>query len=170
MMVQRMIGSKFGTGGSSGYQYLRSTVRLVWFFLSLFVWPSASLPSLLLSVHLHNFSMPVIFCFPLEWLLRFQGCRRNLLQSLACRKRRLKWDKYETACWGYAGGGESLLPKSHIGRHHAWEVARPNRKSAAVYHQWWKYATQDARRAACKVTRSGRKIESSLSSPLPSSS
>jgi len=27
MMVQRMIGSKFGTGGSSGYQYLRATVR-----------------------------------------------------------------------------------------------------------------------------------------------
>jgi len=26
MMVQRMIGSKIGTGGSSGYQYLRSTV------------------------------------------------------------------------------------------------------------------------------------------------
>ncbi|KAH9510015.1 hypothetical protein Btru_044839 [Bulinus truncatus] len=26
MMVQRMIGSKVGTGGSSGYQYLRSTV------------------------------------------------------------------------------------------------------------------------------------------------
>lgn len=26
MMVQRMIGSKFGTGGSSGYQYLRATV------------------------------------------------------------------------------------------------------------------------------------------------
>ena len=29
MMVQRMIGSKVGTGGTSGYQYLRSTVRLV---------------------------------------------------------------------------------------------------------------------------------------------
>ena len=27
MLVQRMIGSKAGTGGSSGYQYLRSTVR-----------------------------------------------------------------------------------------------------------------------------------------------
>ena len=26
-MVQRMIGSKMGTGGSSGYQYLRATVR-----------------------------------------------------------------------------------------------------------------------------------------------
>lgn len=26
MMVQRMIGSKVGTGGSSGYQYLRATV------------------------------------------------------------------------------------------------------------------------------------------------
>ncbi len=26
-MVHRMIGSKDGTGGSSGYQYLRSTVR-----------------------------------------------------------------------------------------------------------------------------------------------
>lgn len=26
-MVHRMIGSKAGTGGSSGYQYLRSTVR-----------------------------------------------------------------------------------------------------------------------------------------------
>lgn len=26
MMVQRMIGSKMGTGGTSGYQYLRSTV------------------------------------------------------------------------------------------------------------------------------------------------
>ena len=25
-MVQRMIGSKVGTGGSSGYQYLRGTV------------------------------------------------------------------------------------------------------------------------------------------------
>lgn len=30
MMVQRMIGSKMGTGGTSGYQYLRSTVRLVY--------------------------------------------------------------------------------------------------------------------------------------------
>ena len=29
MMVQRMIGSKVGTGGSSGYQYLKSTIRLV---------------------------------------------------------------------------------------------------------------------------------------------
>ena len=29
MMVQRMIGTKLGSGGSSGYQYLRSTVRLV---------------------------------------------------------------------------------------------------------------------------------------------
>lgn len=29
MMVQRMIGSKLGTGGTSGYQYLRSTVRCV---------------------------------------------------------------------------------------------------------------------------------------------
>lgn len=29
-MVQRMIGSQqLGTGGSSGYQYLRSTLRLV---------------------------------------------------------------------------------------------------------------------------------------------
>jgi len=27
MLVQRMIGNKFGTGGSSGYQYLRATVR-----------------------------------------------------------------------------------------------------------------------------------------------
>ena len=27
MMVQRMIGSKIGTGGSSGYHYLRSTIR-----------------------------------------------------------------------------------------------------------------------------------------------
>ena len=26
-MVHRMLGSKAGTGGSSGYQYLRSTVR-----------------------------------------------------------------------------------------------------------------------------------------------
>lgn len=26
-MVHRMIGSKAGTGGSSGYHYLRSTVR-----------------------------------------------------------------------------------------------------------------------------------------------
>ena len=29
MMVQRMIGCKIGTGGTSGYQYLRSTVRWV---------------------------------------------------------------------------------------------------------------------------------------------
>lgn len=29
MMVQRMIGSKVGTAGSSGYQYLKSTIRLV---------------------------------------------------------------------------------------------------------------------------------------------
>lgn len=27
MMVQRMIGSKVGTGGSSGYHYLRATIR-----------------------------------------------------------------------------------------------------------------------------------------------
>ena len=26
-MVQRMIGSKMGTAGSSGYQYLRATLR-----------------------------------------------------------------------------------------------------------------------------------------------
>ena len=29
LLVQRMIGSKMGTGGSSGYQYLRSTLRSV---------------------------------------------------------------------------------------------------------------------------------------------
>lgn len=33
IMVQRMIGSQqLGTGGSSGYQYLRSTLRFVLFF------------------------------------------------------------------------------------------------------------------------------------------
>ena len=39
MMVQRMIGSKMGTGGTSGYQYLRATVRCVlnyYFFVSVF--------------------------------------------------------------------------------------------------------------------------------------
>lgn len=29
MMVQRMIGSKMGLGGTSGYHYLKSTIRLV---------------------------------------------------------------------------------------------------------------------------------------------
>ena len=27
MLVQRQIGTKIGTGGSSGYQYLRATIR-----------------------------------------------------------------------------------------------------------------------------------------------
>lgn len=36
MMVQRMIGSQqLGTGGSSGYQYLRSTLRCVYLLQNL---------------------------------------------------------------------------------------------------------------------------------------
>jgi len=52
MMVQRMIGSKVGTGGSSGYQYLRSTVSdrykvfLDLFNLSTFLIPRRYLPPL----------------------------------------------------------------------------------------------------------------------------
>jgi len=52
MMVQRMIGSKVGTGGSSGYQYLRATVSdrykvfLDLFNLSTFLIPRRYLPPL----------------------------------------------------------------------------------------------------------------------------
>jgi tryptophan 2,3-dioxygenase len=52
MMVQRMIGSKFGTGGSSGYQYLRATVGdrykvfLDLFNLSTFLIPRQFIPEL----------------------------------------------------------------------------------------------------------------------------
>lgn len=52
MMVQRMIGSKFGTGGSSGYQYLRATVSdrykvfLDLFNLSTFLIPRSYIPEL----------------------------------------------------------------------------------------------------------------------------
>lgn len=53
MMVQRMIGSQqLGTGGSSGYQYLRSTlsdrykVFLDLFNLSTFLIPRSSIPPL----------------------------------------------------------------------------------------------------------------------------
>jgi len=52
MMVQRMIGSKVGTGGSSGYQYLRATVSdrykvfLDLFNLTTFLLPRKYLPKL----------------------------------------------------------------------------------------------------------------------------
>ena len=52
MLVQRMIGSKVGTGGSSGYQYLRSTVSdrykvfLDLFNLSTFLIPRDYIPPL----------------------------------------------------------------------------------------------------------------------------
>lgn len=52
MLVQRMIGSKMGTGGSSGYQYLRSTVSdrykvfLDLFNLSTFLIPRSYIPPL----------------------------------------------------------------------------------------------------------------------------
>ncbi|GFN74720.1 tryptophan 2,3-dioxygenase-like [Plakobranchus ocellatus] len=52
MMVQRMIGSKVGTGGSSGYQYLRSTVSdrykvfLDLFNTSTYLIPRAYIPPL----------------------------------------------------------------------------------------------------------------------------
>lgn len=52
VMVQRMIGSKFGTGGSSGYQYLRATVSdrykvfLDFFNLSTFLIPRDYTPPL----------------------------------------------------------------------------------------------------------------------------
>ncbi|XP_050417225.1 tryptophan 2,3-dioxygenase [Patella vulgata] len=50
LMVQRMIGSKIGTGGSSGYQYLRSTISdrykifLDLFNLSTYIIPRAYIP------------------------------------------------------------------------------------------------------------------------------
>lgn len=57
MMVQRMIGSQqLGTGGSSGYQYLRSTlsdrykVFLDLFNLSTFLIPRGSIPPLTLDM------------------------------------------------------------------------------------------------------------------------
>lgn len=56
-MVQRMIGSKAGTGGSSGYQYLRSTVSdrykvfLDLFNLTTFFLPAAFTPPLDSSIH-----------------------------------------------------------------------------------------------------------------------
>lgn len=52
MMVQRMIGSKVGTGGSSGYQYLRSTISDRYkvfvdiFNLSTYLIPRAYIPPL----------------------------------------------------------------------------------------------------------------------------
>ncbi|XP_067663604.1 tryptophan 2,3-dioxygenase-like [Haliotis asinina] len=52
MMVQRMIGSKVGTGGSSGYQYLRSTISdrykvfVDLFNLSTYLVPRAYIPKL----------------------------------------------------------------------------------------------------------------------------
>ncbi|CAH1791750.1 unnamed protein product [Owenia fusiformis] len=52
MMVQRMLGSKAGTGGSSGYQYLRSTVSdrykifLDLFNISTYLIPRHYIPSL----------------------------------------------------------------------------------------------------------------------------
>jgi tryptophan 2,3-dioxygenase len=51
LMVQRMIGSKIGTGGSSGYQYLRSTIESHKIFtdlvnLSTFLIPRSALPEL----------------------------------------------------------------------------------------------------------------------------
>ena len=54
MMVQRMIGSKVGTGGSSGYQYLRSTVRLVC-LLSLVLHLSSGFVDSLTLILLQNF-------------------------------------------------------------------------------------------------------------------
>ncbi|XP_061193029.1 tryptophan 2,3-dioxygenase-like isoform X1 [Saccostrea echinata] len=56
MMVQRMIGSKVGTGGSSGYHYLRSTVSdrykvfLDLFNLSTYVIPREYIPPLTMSM------------------------------------------------------------------------------------------------------------------------
>eukprot|EP01137_Pigoraptor_chileana_P022724 Opistho-2@87943 len=52
MMVQRMIGNKMGTGGSSGYQYLRSTISdrykvfIDLFNLSTFLIPRERIPKL----------------------------------------------------------------------------------------------------------------------------
>jgi tryptophan 2,3-dioxygenase len=51
LMVQRMIGSKIGTGGSSGYQYLKSTIESHKIFtdlfnLSTFLIPRSALPEL----------------------------------------------------------------------------------------------------------------------------
>ena len=44
-MVQRMIGSKVGTGGSSGYQYLRGTVTDKYkVFVDLFNLPTYLIP------------------------------------------------------------------------------------------------------------------------------
>ena len=44
-MVQRMIGSKVGTGGSSGYQYLRTTITDRYkVFVDLFALPTYILP------------------------------------------------------------------------------------------------------------------------------
>ncbi|XP_078684867.1 tryptophan 2,3-dioxygenase-like isoform X2 [Branchiostoma floridae x Branchiostoma belcheri] len=56
-MVQRMLGSKVGTGGSSGYHYLRSTVSdrykvfLDLFNLSTFLIPRDRIPPLTQSMH-----------------------------------------------------------------------------------------------------------------------
>jgi tryptophan 2,3-dioxygenase len=51
LMVQRMIGSKIGTGGSSGYQYLKSTIESHKIFVDLFnlatfLIPRSALPEL----------------------------------------------------------------------------------------------------------------------------
>jgi tryptophan 2,3-dioxygenase len=51
LMVQRMVGMSAGTGGSSGYEYLMSTVTSHRIFsdlfaLSTYIIPAASLPAL----------------------------------------------------------------------------------------------------------------------------
>lgn len=56
-MVHRMIGSKAGTGGSSGYQYLRSTVSdrykvfVDLFNLSTFLVPRQWIPKMNPTIH-----------------------------------------------------------------------------------------------------------------------
>ncbi|XP_071951580.1 tryptophan 2,3-dioxygenase-like [Antedon mediterranea] len=63
-MVQRMIGSKLGTGGSSGYQYLRSTVSdrykvfLDLYNLSSYLVPNEYIPSLTDTMHRHLSTLP----------------------------------------------------------------------------------------------------------------
>lgn len=65
MLVQRQIGTKIGTGGSSGYQYLRATIRYLTKFWKVFCEACTSLLNVpvnsLWLIKLVGFSMVSVF-------------------------------------------------------------------------------------------------------------
>lgn len=65
MMVQRMIGSKVGTGGSSGYQYLKSTIRLVQETLSFHVLQTEGYLTKFCTERVHPKVQSLTLCLPL---------------------------------------------------------------------------------------------------------